>query len=148
MMVSTACYGSAVVLLASRASLAVVPTTQPDAQQQLLDEVRSLRAEVKELKAQQQANAKPISSVPADASGAGLSYSGADAAVQADASRRSRIFEGMSGVTAGYANDRFFIQSDDGKFVLATVAAFPGTVRVERSAELQGRPQRRSRRRL
>jgi hypothetical protein len=39
-------------------------------------------------------------------------------AVQSDAAEHSKMFDSDMGVTAGHANGRFFIQSDDGNFVL------------------------------
>ena len=40
------------------------------------------------------------------------------AAVDADAAQHSKMFDSDEGITAGHANGRFFIQSDDGNFVL------------------------------
>jgi hypothetical protein len=95
-------------------AFAAAPATQPDStNQQLLDRISALEAEVHELKAQipakQQAQSATVPTSEAD---------GADAMakIQADADEQTKLFDAGI-VTAGYANRRFFIQSDDGNFV-------------------------------
>jgi hypothetical protein len=82
-------------------------TTQPDIAQ-LLEEVRQLRTEVQELKAQRTTPAaQPIESVDDTKS-----------AVARDAASHSYLFDTNEGFMSGFTLDRFTLQSSDGNFVL------------------------------
>ena len=77
-------------------------------QQQLVNKINSMQTEIDELKAQvrqQQSAVDPAEDAKVMAQ------------IQADAIQHSQLLDTM-GVTAGYANRRFYIQSDDGNFVL------------------------------
>jgi hypothetical protein len=80
------------------------PTTQPANQQDLQAQVNELKEEVAQLKQQSQ-------NTPAD-------DAAAMQAMIADADRHSQLLDTTMGLTGGYANRRFFIQSEDGNFVL------------------------------
>ncbi|MDB5330643.1 MAG: phosphate-selective porin family protein [Phycisphaerales bacterium] len=90
-------------------------------QQELLDEVRALRAEVKELRAKV-AESQPATQ-PASLPRTAPSPAGADSQetidqLRRDADRRS-TFADVEGLTAGYRrNTGFFIGSEDGNFLL------------------------------
>jgi len=101
--------------LAASTTLAAAPSTQPSsADQQLLDRINTLEAEVHQLKAQQQAQPQP-QGLPTPAQEIGVVDPMPQ--IQADADEHTKLFD-VEQVTAGYANRRFFIQSDDGNFVL------------------------------
>ncbi len=101
--------------IAASSALAAAPATRPsDANQQLLDRINALEAEVHQLKAEQQ---KPPVLQEREASTPATSEENPMAQIQADADAQSKFFDAGL-VTAGYANRRFFIQSDDGNFVL------------------------------
>jgi Phosphate-selective porin O and P len=101
--------------LAGSSALAAAPATQPsDANQQLLDRINALEAEVHQLKAEQQ---KPPALEEREASVPATGEENPMAQIQADADAQSKFFDAGL-MTAGYANRRFFIQSDDGNFVL------------------------------
>lgn len=102
--------------LAASTALAAAPSTQPSPMdQQLLDRISTLEAEVHQLKAQQQQMQQPLPQreVP------GQEFNQVDPLpqIQSDADEQSKLFDSGQ-ITAGYANRRFFIQSDDGNFVL------------------------------
>jgi hypothetical protein len=107
---------------ASVTSLAAAPpdTTDPTTRE-LLDEVRALRAEVKELRskvATTQPTTEPALLPQGQASTRERDeHETADQVIR-DADRRSAMLD-MSDVTAGYRRDLgFFIRSDDGNFLL------------------------------
>ncbi|HEX4053812.1 MAG TPA: porin [Tepidisphaeraceae bacterium] len=96
--------------LAGSAALAA-PSTQPSAMdQQLLDRINALEIEVHQLKAQQRSQQQPQQQQTGD----GAAILGQ---IQSDADRQSQFLD-QGLLTAGYANRRFFIQSEDGNFVL------------------------------
>jgi hypothetical protein len=76
--------------------------------QELLDKVNALQAQVEQLKGHQQMK-EELDRVAGDKASAD--------AVQADADRRSNLLA-PEGFTAGYTNERFLIQSSDGRYVL------------------------------
>ncbi|MDP9173267.1 MAG: porin [Planctomycetota bacterium] len=80
------------------------PTTQPAGQQDLQAQVNDLKAQVAKLQTNQQQNQADVSA--------------AIQQVLADADQRSKLLDGGMGVTAGYAERRFFIASTDGNFLL------------------------------
>jgi hypothetical protein len=80
---------------------------QEPTQQQLLDEVRALRAEVKELRGQLTAQTQPSKEEQARAA----------ADVMRDASLHGKMLD-VEGFTAGHDQRGFIIQSTDGRFVL------------------------------
>jgi len=85
------------------------PTTQPAGQQDLQAQVNELKAEVKDLKSQQQQ----------DEAQKQVNVTAAIQQVIEDADKQSQLFDASSGdFTAGYLGRRFFIQSEDGNFVL------------------------------
>jgi hypothetical protein len=87
------------------------PTTQPT-QQQLVDKVNALQAEVDQLKGDQQAH---------DADMAAMTKQ-----VVEDADRQSQLLDLDSGVTAGWnpAKQQFYIGTTDGNFYLHPIALF------------------------
>jgi len=92
------------------------PTTQPGiANQQLLDKINDLEAEVHQLKAEQQSQHQLLQQqaqkIVPDSAATMMQ-------IQADAERHSQFLDAAAVLDAGYANGRFFIQSDDGNFVL------------------------------
>ncbi|HEY1923004.1 MAG TPA: porin [Tepidisphaeraceae bacterium] len=106
--------------LAASPALAAAPSTQPSpTNQQLLDRISALEAEVHQLKTQQQPSPEQQSLVSQERQSANPESGQVSpmAQIQADADAQSKFFDAGL-VTAGYANRRFFIQSDDGNFVL------------------------------
>ena len=94
--------------IALPSAFAMDSTTQPSVDQQLLNKIDSLQSQVNQLKAQvrhqqEQQDATSDAKVLQE--------------IQDDATKHSQFMDSL-GVTAGYANRRFFIQSDDGNFVL------------------------------
>lgn len=99
---------SAVVAGAGAVAWGDEPTTQPDVSK----EIQALRARIDQLEAQQKKQElKHQQEAPQRQQESALQ------AAQFDADRHSRLFD-AEGITAGYKNKRFFIQSDDGNFVL------------------------------
>jgi hypothetical protein len=93
--------------------ICVGQTTRPDQTEQLLEEVRALRAEVKDLRAQ--LNQRLPATQPAVSAAAVADTS---AMVMHDAERRSHFLE-MGEMTAGYVpNKGFIIRSEDGNFLM------------------------------
>jgi len=93
-------------------------TTQPaeSPQQQLLDEVKALRAEVAELKAKQETQSAPAATTQPQPAAAATDATIERAGRDADGHTR---FMDMEGLTAGYVrNQGFIIRSDDGNFLL------------------------------
>jgi len=94
--------------IALPSAFAMDSTTQPSVDQQLLNKIDSLQSQVNQLRAQvrhqqEQQDATSDAKVLQE--------------IQDDATKHSQFMDSL-GVTAGYANRRFFIQSDDGNFVL------------------------------
>jgi hypothetical protein len=85
--------------LAGSVAFAADPSTQEMAQQ-----IKSLQQQVTELKAQTQQNQADVTA--------------AIQQVLADADRHSQLLDTGAGVTAGWANNRFFIGSEDGNYTL------------------------------
>ena len=94
---------------------AASPATQPDVGQ-LIEEVRQLRSEVQELKAERVPTAAPVSitSPPRPAE----SIDETTAAVESDASQHSYLFDSGTDFMSGFTLDRFTLQSSDGNFVM------------------------------
>ena len=91
---------------------AAPPATQPTVtDQKLLDRINALESEVQQLKSAQQQATQQEAQRQAANDASTLQQ------IQVDAARQSQFLDSM-GVSAGYANRRFFIQSDDGNFVL------------------------------
>jgi hypothetical protein len=107
--------GSAILSLTGGFAFAA-DTTQPSQQ--------DLQAEIAQLKAQSEANAQQNAKLQAQLAQvqAQQNQNQADttAAIQqvlADADKHSQLFDATSGATAGYADRRFFIGSEDGDFL-------------------------------
>jgi hypothetical protein len=83
--------------------LAAEPTTQPESQQQLQDEVHELRSEVNALK-QQQPTTAPIQARESETTGLQLAKGPATGPIE--------------GFMSGFTLDRFTLQSPDGNYVL------------------------------
>src|SRR5262249_25403869 len=104
------------------AAPAEAPSTQPVSQQELLDEVRALRAEVDQLKAERAAGATATTTKVAGPTTAPSSLPTVDTTVAAiakysdDRVKPCRA-DNVDDVTAGFLSDRFTIQSADQKFV-------------------------------
>jgi hypothetical protein len=100
-------------------SLRVGPARASDATDQLLlDKINSLQAQLDQLKAQQQQQQKQQQDEKQkDQQAVSDEEQATLKAIQSDADRNSQLLDSL-GITAGYANRRFFIQSDDGNFVL------------------------------
>jgi len=102
-------------VLATQTGWAANVATQPSTMdRQLLDRIDALETEVHQLKAQQQSQQQLLqkAQTPEADSAATLQQ------IQADADRHSQFLDTAGILDAGYANRRFFIQSDDGNFVL------------------------------
>src|SRR5215212_8452345 len=96
---------AAAVLSATTAAYAADPTTQ-----ELMDQIKQLQTKVEQLEAKQTQTQSASSAEVAAV---------VDKIVQ-DAEKRSKLLqtEGMN-ILAGHENDRFFIRSSDGSFLLA-----------------------------
>jgi hypothetical protein len=97
------CISAVVASLMSTIGYAQTATTQPETQQQLQDEVHELRSEVNTMKQQQAAAATMPTARQSDTTGLELAP--------------GAIKPPVLGVTAGYIDNRFTIQSSDGAFV-------------------------------
>jgi hypothetical protein len=103
-------------------ALGASPSTQPaPSEQQLLDRISALESEVRQLKADEQAQKQQPTTAAQPPSTAAQPAASSDADIlqqmTTDADQRSQFFD-TGQISAGYANRRFFIQSDDGNFVL------------------------------
>ncbi|HWE00825.1 MAG TPA: hypothetical protein VG326_00345 [Tepidisphaeraceae bacterium] len=105
----------AAALVCNAASADPPPATNPSIQD-LLDEVRSLRAEVKTLR--QQVNSPAPPTQPAEATGAYPLHAAPADTSAAELQRRVELSE-EQGFTAGYMREKgFVIRSEDGSFLL------------------------------
>ncbi len=93
--------GAMIVSSAASVAWAAQPATQPS-QQDLQSQVNELKAEVAQLKNQQNQNQADLAAAMKE--------------VIADADRHSQMLDMSGGVTAGWADGRFFIQSENGDF--------------------------------
>ena len=111
----------AAVLAAAAPASHAGPTTEPSTHE-LLDRIRALEAEVRDLKAHRPETAPvpppPATQATAPGPRANLPTDAAADAVLRDAERRSRLVGAPAGFTAGYLPDRgFILRSEDGNFL-------------------------------
>lgn len=105
-------YIFALAFAASGASIAWADA--PPTQQQLLDRINALQAEVEQLKIQsRQQAAQPQATQPADAPSAHA----VAAAVQQDAAEHSQLLQ-LESLDAGWSQGRFLLQSTDDRYLL------------------------------
>jgi len=88
------------------------PTTQPAAPSDYSQEIKALRQRLDDLEARQKETDQKR--VEAEQK---LEAQQTEDAIRRDADHRDRLLD-VSGLSSGFVNDRFTIQSDDGRFVL------------------------------
>ena len=98
---------SAAVASAGGVALGEQPTTQPD----IPTEIQALKSRIDQLEAQQKQQ-----ELKHEQEAQQRQQESALQSTQLEADRHSRLFDATD-ITAGYKDNRFFIQSDDGKFV-------------------------------
>jgi hypothetical protein len=99
---------SAAIASAGTCASAAPPTTQPQQQNDVAQELQALRARIDQLEKQQQEQQIKQQQAQEQATVNG---------VMSDAERRSQLLD-TGGFVAGYKEGRFFLGSDDGKFIL------------------------------
>jgi hypothetical protein len=103
---------AALVGCAGMACFADQPTTQPSTQSDYNQEIKALRQRLDDLEARQkEADQKRLEAEQK------LEAQQTEDAVRHDLDHRDRLLD-VSGLSSGFVNDRFVIQSDDGRFVL------------------------------